>query len=73
MFHSRGSYNNKKRKLAFDDSDDDVKEQNKLNIITRGNNIYYYEPIDKIPILELINQLKELESILFPLMSILHI
>tara|TARA_B100001121_G_C18499919_1_gene531487 strand:+ start:65 stop:673 length:609 start_codon:yes stop_codon:yes gene_type:complete len=67
MFHSRGSYNNKKRKLAFDDSDDDVKEQNKLNIITRGNNIYYYEPIDKIPILELINQLKELESILINL------
>ena len=67
MFHSKGSYNNKKRKLAFDDSDDDVKEQKQLNIITHGNNIYYYEPIDKIPILELINQLKELESILINL------
>ena len=67
MFHSRGSYNNKKRKLSFDDSDDDVKEQKQLNIITHGNNIYYYEPIDKIPILELINQLKELESILINL------
>jgi len=67
MFHSRGSYNNKKRKLSFDDSDDDVKEQKQLNIITHGNNIYYYEPIDKIPILELINQLKELESLLINL------
>ena len=67
MFHSKGFYNNKKRKLAFDDSDDDVKEQKQLNIITHGNNIYYYEPIDKIPILELINQLKELESILINL------
>jgi ATP-dependent protease ClpP protease subunit len=68
MFHSKCSYNNKKRKLVFDDNDEeDFKEQKQLNIITHGNNIYYYESIDKIPILELISQLKELESLLINL------
>ena len=67
MFHSKGFYNNKKRKLSLDDNDDDVKELKSLNIITHGNNIYYYEPIDKIPILELISQLKDLEAVLINL------
>tara|TARA_B100000575_G_C23108916_1_gene640345 strand:+ start:287 stop:889 length:603 start_codon:yes stop_codon:yes gene_type:complete len=60
---------NKKRKILFNDDNDndEVKEQKELSIITKGNNIYYYEPIYKIPILELISQLKELESLLINL------
>tara|TARA_A100001015_G_C15043584_1_gene741660 strand:- start:3176 stop:3784 length:609 start_codon:yes stop_codon:yes gene_type:complete len=67
MFHSKPSFNKKKRKIVFEDSDDDVVEQKDCNIIRKGNNIYYYEAIDKKPILELISQLKDLEAILINL------
>ena len=68
MFYSKRSFNNnKKRKVVFEDSDDDVEEQTDCNIIRKGNNIYYYEGIDKKPILELISQLKDLEAILINL------
>ena len=69
MFHSKPSFNNKKkRKIVFEDSDDDdVVEQQECNIIRKGNTIYYYEAIDKKPILELISQLKDLEAILINL------
>tara|TARA_Y100000741_G_scaffold173744_1_gene131666 strand:+ start:1830 stop:2441 length:612 start_codon:yes stop_codon:yes gene_type:complete len=68
MFHSKSYHNNKKkRKIVFEDSDDDIIEQQECNIIRKGNNIYYYEVIDKKPILELISQLKDLESVLINL------
>lgn len=69
MFHSKSTFNNKKkRKVVFEDSDDDdVVEKQDCNIIRKGNNIYYYEAIDKKPILELISQLKDLEAILINL------
>ena len=68
MFHYKPSlYNKKKRKHLFEDIDDDVVEQIECNIIRKGNNIYYYEAIDKKPILELISHLKDLEEILINL------
>lgn len=59
MFH-----NNKKRKFSLEDDDDNNKMQNELNITTKGNKIYYYESIEKTPILELIKELKTLEKTL---------
>ena len=69
MFYSKQSYNNKKRKILFEDSDNDndTVEKEQCNIIKKGNNIYYYEAIEKKPILELISQLKDLEALLINL------
>ena len=66
MFNTTMFYNNKKRKLLLEeeDNDDNDKNQNELDIITKGNKIYYYESIEKTPILELIKQLKTLEKTL---------
>lgn len=55
---------NKKRKLQHNEEDDEEQEQKKpkFNIHTHGNEIYYYEDIDKEQILELIYQIKNLTN-----------
>ncbi len=55
---------NKKRKLQHNEEDDEELEQKKpkFNIHTLGNEIYYYEDIDKEQILELIYQIKNLTN-----------
>ena len=59
--------NNKKRKLFNENKNEEEKIEEVFNIITKGNEIYYYEVIEKNTILELIRQLKDLEKFLINL------
>ena len=53
----------KKRKLEkTEDEEEDIKEVEKFNISTHGNEIYYYEDIYKEQILDLIHQIKNLTN-----------
>ena len=59
--------NNKKRKLLNENKNEEENIEEVFNIITKGNEIYYYEVIEKNTILELIRQLKDLEKLLINL------
>ena len=52
---------NKKRKLNNSENVIEETTEQKLNIITKGNHIYFYEDVDTTQILELISQIKDLE------------
>lgn len=52
---------NKKRKLENNEDEEEVEVGTNLNIKTKGNVVYFYEDVNKISVLELINQLRDLE------------
>ena len=58
------NFNSKKRKLnsSFSDSDDSSKKEQQFNILSKDNEIYFYEDIDTPQILELISHIKELQQ-----------
>ena len=52
---------NKKERNNSDTSDEENIEKT-INIITKGTHIYFYDDVDTPQILELISQIKDLES-----------
>jgi len=53
---------NKKRKRNNSDTSDEENIEKTINIITKGTHIYFYDDVDTPQILELISQIKDLES-----------
>ena len=58
------NFNKKRKRNNSEQSEISDSSEEKLNIITKGSHIYFYEDVDTPPILDLISKIKDLEATL---------